>query len=68
MMSDNLNKLEQEDLEKVTGGTGGEVGSVNNVIYEPTHDLTKCGIGDVNYEPTHDLDKTVKNVTGAVKR
>ena len=51
MMSDNLNKIEQEDLEKVTGGTGDE-GSVSNVIYEPTHDL----------------DKTVKNVTGAVKR
>ena len=67
MMSDNLNKIEQEDLEKVTGGTVTE-GSVGNVIYEPTHDLTKCGISDVNYEPTHDLDKTVKNVTGAVKR
>ena len=67
MMSDNLNKIEQEDLEKVTGGTGNEC-SVSNVIYEPTHNLTECGISDVNYEPTHDLDKTVKNVTGAVKR
>ncbi len=60
MTSDNLNKIEQEDLEKVTGGTGNE-GSVSNVIYEPAHDIKTDGsIQNVPYEPTHDLDKQSK--------
>lgn len=56
MSDDKFEKIEQEDLEKVSGGRG-----INDVNYEPTHDLEKAAgsIGDVIYEPTHDLVKKI---------
>ena len=70
MMSDE-NKLTDQQLTGVTGGTGSDTScGLSDVIYEPTHDITACdgSIGNVIYEPTHDLDKAVKNITGAVKK
>ena len=58
-MSDK-NKIEDEKLKMVTGGTGNvEGGSIKDVEYDPTHDAAAYGdgIGDVIYDPTHDLDK-----------
>ena len=61
MMRDNLDKIKKEDMEKVTGGSGEPYTcSVNDVLYEPTHDINDGSIKNVPYEPTHDLDKQSK--------
>ena len=61
-MNDNLDKIKQEDMEKVTGGSGEpRTCSVNDVVYEQTHDIKTDGsIKNVPYEPTHELDKQSK--------
>lgn len=62
MMNDNLDKIKQEDMEKVTGGSGEpRTCSVNDVeLYEPSHDINDGSIKNVPYEPTHDIDKQSK--------
>ena len=58
MLENKDSKINEDDLKKVSGGTGEMLGSIKNVNYDPTHDIGKKNLGtinDVNYDQTFDI-------------